>query len=468
MAVKKSITKRWMMYGFSVIAAVLLAVGGVLSALVYNYYHRGVASFLEERATLYRRSAVFETVSAETWKGTALVYVGNFDSKEKVELQVLSATGAVLASSTGFMPTGADAVADYNAAKAAGGTITRDMRNGSGEHIMALTVVETEKDGTPIGALRYVVSMQLIDRQIRLSVVAIGGTVLLVLFFAALVSFYFIRSIVHPVEEIGRAARRIAKGEYAYRVVKHNNDELGELSDTINYMASEIERAEQMKNDFISSVSHELRTPLTAIRGWTETMQSVGDEDPALLRKGMEIIAEETDRLSGMVEELLDFSRMQRGKLTLQFDTVDVVALLEEILFLFKDRADKKGVLLRLAGKDGLPSISGDAARLKQVFINIVDNAIKYSDAGDTVRVDYATVGKYVQVVVGDTGKGIAPEDLPHVTQKFYKADVTRPGSGIGLAVADEIVRGHGGTMEIDSKLSVGTGIIINLPVRKD
>jgi signal transduction histidine kinase len=333
---------------------------------------------------------------------------------------------------------------------------------------MALTVVETEKDGTPIGALRYVVSMQLIDRQIRLSVVAIGGTVLLVLFFAALVSFYFIRSIVHPVEEIGRAARRIAKGEYAYRVVKHNNDELGELSDTINYMASEIERAEQMKNDFISSVSHELRTPLTAIRGWTETMQSVGDEDPALLRKGMEIIAEETDRLSGMVEELLDFSRMQSGKLTLQFDTVDVVALLEEILFLFKDRAEKKGVFLRLAGKDALPSISGDAARLKQVFINIVDNAIKYSDAGDTVRVDYATVGKYVQVVVGDTGKGIAPEDLPHVTQKFYKADVTRPGSGIGLAVADEIVRGHGGTMEIDSKLSVGTGIIINLPVRKD
>ncbi len=468
MAVKRSMTRRWMLYGFSVIAAVLLAVGCVLSALVYNYYRRGVASFLEERATVYRRSAVFETVTADTWKDVAFFCVDTFDSKEKMELQALSDKGAVLASSTGFMPLGTDTVIDFKAAQAADGTYIRDMRNVSGEHVMALTVVETEKDGTAIGALRYVVSMRRIDRQIGLSVFAIGSTVLLVLFFTALVSFYFIRSIVHPVEEIGRAARRIAKGEYAYRVAKYNNDELGELCDTINYMAAEIERAEQMKNDFISSVSHELRTPLTAIRGWTETLQSVGDEDPALMQRGMTIIAEETDRLSGMVEELLDFSRMQSGKLTLQFDTVDLVALVEETVFLFRDRAEKQGVFLRLAGKGSLPLVSGDSDRLKQVFINVLDNAIKYSDAGDTVRVDYAVVGKNVQVVVGDTGKGIAPEDLPHVTQKFYKADVTRPGSGIGLAVSEEIVRGHGGTMEIDSKLSVGTGIIINLPIRKD
>ncbi|MBP3381202.1 MAG: HAMP domain-containing histidine kinase [Clostridia bacterium] len=468
MAVKKSMTRRWMLYGFSVIAAVLLAVGCVLAVQVHMYYHRGVVSLLEERAALHRRSAVFETVSADTWEDTAFVFVGNFDSKEQMELQVLSETGAVLASSTGFMPLGADAAADFALAKAAGGTLTRDTRNGTGEHIMALTALETAADGTTIGALRYVVSMRLVDRQIRLLVMAIGGTVLLVLLFTALVSFYFIRSIVHPVEEIGRAARRIAKGEYAYRIQKYNNDELGELCDTINYMAGEIERAERLKNDFISSVSHELRTPLTAIRGWSETLRDMGGDDPALMAKGMEIISEETDRLGGMVEELLDFSRMQNGKLALHFETVDLVALLEETVFLFRDRADKKGVFLHLAGKGKLPTVSGDGDRLKQVFINILDNAIKYSDAGDTVRVDYATVGKKVQIVVGDTGKGIAAEDLPRVTQKFYRADMTRPGSGIGLAVADEIVRGHGGTMEIDSKLSVGTGIIITLPIRKD
>lgn len=468
MAVKKSMTYRWMVYGFSVIAAVLLAVGAVLSVVVYNYYHRGVATVLEERAELYRRSAVFAEVTADNWQETAFFCASNFDNTEQMELQVLSDTGAVLAASTGFMPVGNDAVKDFEAAKTAGGTLVQDSRNGTGEHIMALTVIETDGKGAAVGALRYVVSLRLIDRQISLSVIAIGGMVLLVLFFTALVSFYFIRSIVQPVEEIGRAARRIAKGDYAYRIEKYNNDELGELCDTINYMAGEIERAESLKNDFISSVSHELRTPLTAIRGWSETLRSVGGEDPALVTKGLEIISEETDRLGGMVEELLDFSRMQNGKLTLRFESVDVAALLEETVFLFRDRAEKKGIFLRVAGSEKLPLISGDADRLKQVFINVLDNAIKYCDAGDTVRVDYAVVGKSVQVVVGDTGTGIAPEDLPHVTQKFYKADATRPGSGIGLAVADEIVRGHGGTLEIDSKLSVGTGIVINLPIRKD
>ncbi len=468
MAVKRSMTYRWMVYGFSVIAAVLLAVGVLLSVLVYNYYHRGVATVLEERAALYRRSAIFTEVSADNWYETAFLCASSFDDTEQMELQVLSETGAVLASSTGFMPVGSDAVADFSAAKAAGGTLVHSGKNGTGEHIMALTVIETDASGVAVGALRYVVSLRLVDRQIWLSVIVIGGMVLLVLFFTALVSFYFIRSIVQPVEEIGRAARRIAKGDYAYRVEKYNNDELGELCDTINYMASEIERAEQLKNDFISSVSHELRTPLTAIRGWSETLRSVGGEEPALAEKGLEIIAEETERLSGMVEELLDFSRMQNGKLTLRFESVDVAALLEETVFLFRDRAEKKGIFLHMVGKGKLPLISGDVDRLKQVFINILDNAIKYSDAGDTVRVDYATVGKTVQVVVGDTGKGIAAEDLPRVTQKFYKADATRPGSGIGLAVADEIIRGHGGIMEIDSKLSVGTGIIVTLPIRKD
>jgi signal transduction histidine kinase len=289
--------------------------------------------------------------------------------------------------------------------------------------------------------------------------------VLMILLFTALAGMYFIRSIVHPVEEIGRAARRIAKGEYAYRVEKHSNDELGELCDTINYMAAEIQRTERLKNEFISSVSHELRTPLTAIRGWSETLREVGADDPELAQKGMAIITEETDRLSAMVEELLDFSRMQNGRLALQFETVNVRDILDETVLLFRERAEKKGVFLHCAGEGTLPPVSGDAARLRQVFINVLDNAIKYSDAGDTVRVDYATVQKSVQVVFGDTGRGIAAEDLPLIKQKFYKADMTRPGSGIGLAVADEIIKGHGGTLELHSRQTVGTSVIITLPL---
>ncbi len=469
MAMKKSITRRWMAYGFSMIAAVLILVGAVCVGIAYNYYYTGVADVLEERAELYSRSAVLGEVPPEQWERAALRFVETFDNKEQMELQVLSDNGTVCASSTGFMSIGTDAKRDFGVAvSAADGRCIRQSRNGAGEHIMALTVLETSVDGKVVGALRYVVTLRLIDRQMLLVLIGICAVVLMILFFAALVSFYFIRSIVHPVEEIGRAARRIAKGEYGYRVKKYRNDELGELSDTINYMAGEIQRAEKLKNDFISSVSHELRTPLTAIRGWSETLQDTAAEDTALMAQGMQIITEETERLSSMVEELLDFSRMQNGKLTLRFEAVDISVILEETLLLFRERAHKNHITIHNAAHGHLPLISGDADRLRQVFINVLDNAIKYCDAGDTVRIDHAVMGDAVQVVIGDTGKGIAKEDLPQIKEKFYKADTTRAGSGIGLAVADEIIRGHGGTLEIHSKLGAGTSVIITLPKGKE
>ncbi len=468
MAVKKTITYRWFVYGFSMIAAALLIAAIGLVALLYNFYYQSVSDVLENRADLYRRSTFFADADSETWDRMAPAYVEKFEHKEQMQLQVLSSRGAVLASSNGFIAAGNDLSRDFQAALSADGKgVVHTGRNSTGEHIMSYTQIQTDDAGAAIGALRLVVTLRFVDRQIAMNTLLIGLIVLLILFFTALSSFYFIRSIVHPVEEIGRAARRIAQGNYDYRIEKHSQDEIGQLGDTINYMAGEIQRAEQLKNDFISSVSHELRTPLTAIRGWNETLQQIGPDDPELVQKGMQIIADETDRLSGMVEELLDFSRMQSGKLTLRFDRMDVAAVLEETVLLFRERAEKKGVYLQVVGDGRLPKIEGDADRLRQVFINVLDNAIKYSDAGDTVRVDSAAMDRFVQIVIGDTGSGISEEDLPRVKQKFYKANTTRPGSGIGLAVADEIVAGHGGTLELHSKKDLGTSVIITLPVNR-
>lgn len=469
MAVKKTITYRWLVYGFSLIAAVLVIAAILLVAVLRNYYYQSAEEALTRCATLYRRSVVLTEEHSGTWERTASAYIENFENKEQIELQVLSAHGTILASSIGFAEEGDAPVGDFKAASAAvDKSVTRESRNRAGEHVLALTTVQTDEDGTVIGALRYVVSLQLLDRQLLLYGILIGAVVLLILFFTALSGSYFIRSIVHPVEEIGRAARRIAKGDYAYRVEKHSQDEIGELCDTINYMAGEIQHAEQLKNDFIFSVSHELRTPLTAIRGWSETLQQAGAEDPALLERGMRIITEETGRLSDMVEELLDFSRMQSGKLVMRFEPLDLTAIVEETVFLFRKRAENKGVFLHNAGDGKLPEISGDADRLRQVLINVLDNAIKYSDTGDTVRVDYAPIGQTVQVVIGDSGSGIPHADLPLVKMKFYKANHTRPGSGIGLAVADEIVTAHGGTLELHSKEGVGTSVMITLPISQN
>jgi signal transduction histidine kinase len=222
-----------------------------------------------------------------------------------------------------------------------------------------------------------------------------------------------------------------------------------------------------MKNDFISSVSHELRTPLTAIKGWGETMAG-GDLDQQTLQKGMHVILSETERLSSMVEELLDFSRIQNGRLTMNFGKVDIVAELSDAVLMFSERAKRDNRTLEYTEPDDFAVMQADRNRLRQVFVNIIDNALKYSDSGDTVTITANIVAGQLTVSVADTGIGISPEDLPKVKTKFYKANSTRRGSGIGLAVADEIIRMHGGSLSIASKLGEGTTVTITLPLLQE
>ncbi|HAB01182.1 MAG TPA: sensor histidine kinase, partial [Ruminococcaceae bacterium] len=165
------------------------------------------------------------------------------------------------------------------------------------------------------------------------------------------------------------------------------------------------------------------------------------------------------------VEELLDFSRMQSGRLTVTPEKMDVLAELGDAVLMFTQRARRENITLEYNEPETLPLIMGDKNRLKQVFVNIIDNAIKYSDSGDKVTVDTYSDGKNVCVCVADTGCGIKAEDLPKVKTKFYKANLTRRGSGIGLALADEIVRMHGGTLDLDSEENVGTTVLIRLPI---
>ena len=463
---RRKITQRWMVNNLSVIIVVLLIFEIMFMVAARSYYYQNVQYLLTSRARVLMRS--FQTYQSEQVAGfedVAREFVGNFADKEKMELQVVDATGHIVVSSTGFQPV-EEIMPDYSRAFSSDDGIgVWNGRNSTGENVMALSLVIRNGDGTAEGVLRYLVSLSLIDQQL---LVMMGVMVLfsvIVVFFVVLSSAYFVNSIVYPVTEIGRAARRIALGDYDYRLVKKYDDEIGDLCDTINYMAGEISTAEHMKNEFISSVSHELRTPLTAIKGWGETLRQGGSEDPELLDKGLDVIIGEAERLSGIVEELLDFSRMQGGHLNMKFSRMDLLAELSETVLLFRERAAQAGITLEYIEPENLPPIVGDKDRLKQVFINVIDNAIKYSDRGGRVRIETADMGGHVQIVVGDTGVGISAEDLTNIKHKFYKANRSRPGSGIGLALADEIVKRHKGRLDIDSEEGVGTTVTIMLPV---
>ena len=220
--------------------------------------------------------------------------------------------------------------------------------------------------------------------------------------------------------------------------------------------------SEQLKNDFISSVSHELRTPLTAIQGWAETLRE--DPDPKTSERGVGIIIGETARLSGLVEELLDFSRLQGGRMRLHVSRLDTVAQLDAAVFLFTDRAQGEGKELIYEECPSLPAVYGDADRLRQVLVNVLDNALKYTEAGGKITVSAAEAAGKVRITIRDTGCGIPAEHLPFVKKKFYKANQLVRGSGIGLAVADEIIALHGGALDVASVEGAGTTVTVTLP----
>lgn len=388
--------------------------------------------------------------------------IESFSDKDKYELMSISSSGDITITSSGFQPASSLNMSDYlEASKSPDGSGWSEFVLDSGEKVLSYTVmlpgIVEEYSAMRIMTSLDAIDMQIIEIGILLTVIALA---IVALMFST--GMYFINSIVIPVRQISETARGYAEGDFSQRIEKSKDDELGELCDAINYMATELENTDKIKNEFISSVSHELRTPLTAIKGWSETLCEVND--PETFQKGMRVITGEAERLSGMVEELLDFSRIQDGRFTLQKETMDILAELEDAVLIYTERARSLGLEMIYNGPEMLPFVYGDRSRLRQVFINIIDNAVKYSNAGGTVTVEATQVKGEIVILISDTGVGIAQEDLPKVKTKFYKANHTRRGSGIGLAVANEIVEMHGGSLIINSEIGKGTTVQITLP----
>lgn len=463
--VVKGITKRWLLNSLGVILILIVALVFSLSYAIQNYIYYGIQQAINGRAgELTNVFSDYGKRSSQDFLTAARNYVENFPNKESMELMVFNSEGHIITTSIGFAPDQSQPMPDYQQALAdANGYGTWTGRLTSGEKVMAVTRVIHNDAGSVVGGVRYVVSLEEADKQIGMvvGILILAGVVILL--FISTSSYYFMKSILTPIKEIGATARRIAQGDFKARIEKSNDDEIGQLCDTINDMAVELGAAEKMKNDFISSVSHELRTPLTAIKGWAETMQGGGMDDETF-DKGMSVIIRESERLSGIVEELLDFSRMQSGRMTLTMDKIDILAELGEAVYMFSERAKSEHKYLLYEEPRMLSPVLGDINRLRQVFVNILDNALKYTGEGGTISVAASEENGYIRVAISDNGCGIPPEHLPNVKKKFYKANQTVRGSGIGLALADEIMRLHSGSLEIESHENVGTVVTIRIP----
>lgn len=464
----KGITRRWLINTFGVVLAIIILLIVCLCVSVHSLCYSTVENALVGRSE--ELTSVFPdymTDSEASFLDYAVYYASEFEYKDEMEVQVINASGRMVMTSTGFTDEDAEDMPDYTEALLSESGYSRYTgRLSSGEKVMAVTRTVTDYNGTVLGAVRYLSSLRAADTKVLIYTLISVFVGLIIITVVALSGSYFIRSIVKPVSEMSETSKRIAQGDFTAKIDKMYDDEIGDLCDSINDMASELDANEKLKNDFISRVSHELRTPLTAIKGWAETMQ-YGVPDRKTLEKGMSVIVKESSRLTSLVEELLDFSKLQSGRLTLQMERMDILAEIDEAVYILKERAMSEGKHLLYDDPEEMPVIYGDRNRLKQVFLNVIDNALKYTPEGGMIGVqvyrDYKE--NTIKAIIADNGCGINPEDLPKVKDKFYKANQKINGSGIGLAVADEIVNLHKGSLEIESSPEVGTTVTITLPI---
>ncbi|MNJ54351.1 Alkaline phosphatase synthesis sensor protein PhoR [compost metagenome] len=231
-------------------------------------------------------------------------------------------------------------------------------------------------------------------------------------------------------------------------------------------MAQEIVRSNQIKDDFISSISHELRTPLTGIKGWSETLK-LGGFDPEETKLGMSIISKETDRLIGLVEEMLDFSKLQQNEMKLTVSVVNLKEILQETMLNVWAKAEQKGIQVKLDDSMEQPIyVNGDGNRLKQVFLNLVDNAIKFSTENSWIHLVIKRQSETdVVIEVVDHGIGISQDNLNRVKDRFFQVNHQGGGTGLGLAISQQLVELHRGQMDIQSELGVGTKVSVTLPI---
>lgn len=461
-----SIQQRLVGSYLAVILATVCILEVILITSVNYYYHYNVERALMNQAEI---SASFfqQYFSEEEVNEQAEKLVRAFSQHTSAQVQILDAAGQIIQDSFGAQSgISFNKYADVQQASGGEAGTWRGVDGDTNENIVAVSYPLQSK-GKTVGIVRFISSLTGTIEAIRYvsGLIILAGV--LVVLIVAILSLFLSRTITSSIRELTKAAEQMAEGNFSVRAKKYYRDELGTLADTMNAMASRISRNEQHKNEFISSVSHEIRTPLTNIKGWTVTLKADAAPDDALVTEGLDIIESETDRLAQLVDELLDFSKLDNGRLELVRSSVHVPELIQQIGVLMAPRAARLGIRLDIHADSNIPMIMADENRMRQVFINLLDNALKFTDTGGTIVVHAEVSHREVIIRIRDTGCGIVDEELKLVLQKFYKGKNSPTGSGLGLSICQEIMRLHHGRLAIDSKPGVGTTVRIYLPINE-
>jgi signal transduction histidine kinase len=270
-----------------------------------------------------------------------------------------------------------------------------------------------------------------------------------------------LRRAAQPIGEMMDAADRIAEGDYTSRVTERGPREVRHLAHAFNSMSERLQLNDEQRRRLLADISHELRTPLTVLQGNLEGMLDGVYQPDA---EHLESLLEETQVMARLIDDLRTLADAESGTLKLQREPTDLGLLIDEVIASFRGQARSAGVDLSAEAAPDLPLIEIDPARIRQVLTNLIANALRYTGAGGSIRVQCESRDKAVIVMVSDTGRGIAPDDLPHIFERYTKSSDSR-GSGLGLAIAKDLIEAHGGSIEAQSSIGQGTTITFTLPV---
>ncbi len=463
---KKSIKTRLVKYFMLVILITVLTLEIVLLTGVRDYYYSNVEDILSNQIDFSTDfySRYFNTFNLED---ILIDDIDIFWRYTNAQVQILSLDGKVLMDSLGVVHNENMNTNDVTDALNMDKGVWVGNVNYDDYPVMSVSKVLMNK-GEQIGIIRFVSSLEttnIIIRRISFLFFLMG---IMVIFISAMVSLFLANSIIKPLTDVTKVAEKMADGQFKVRSYVKIDDEIKKLSDTLNYMAEEIMKKDQIKNDFISSVSHELRTPLTAIKGWAITLQTDEYSEDELLMDGLNIIETESDRLSQMVEDLLDFSRFISGRIILQKEEFNIIETINMIGKQWSPRAKTNNINFVVDIDQDPIYIIGDENRIKQVLINLLDNAFKFTNEDGIVRLSAIKEVNQLVLEIEDNGIGIPAEDLPNIVEKFYKGKHSKSHSGIGLSICDEIVKLHDGKMTIESEVDKGTLIKVFLPLKEN
>ncbi|WP_215144113.1 sensor histidine kinase [Exiguobacterium qingdaonense] len=442
-----------------VVTIVLLLLVSVLSYGTYRYYYEYESEALLSHATtsayLYPQAQVgFETPSAFSVLVRTFGYPGT-------DLTIVDQSGSIV-KTTGQRTRQASFSPEQLQKLSEGESVVQDYDVGD-EHYLSVTspIMTNETSEFAISFTRPLEDLDTLIREIWMTVVTIGVLIwLLALYTVIRIAERFVR----PIRQIIETADEMVQGDFDVSVESNEKHELGALARTLTYLGAKVQQHQSTRNEFLSSVSHELRTPLTSIKGWTETIRGGDEKLSDETELGLSIIHSETERMIGLVEQLLDYTKIEESRLVLYRQELDLVSLLRKVTLQLKQSLEDKGITL----VERYPQKSVglfDENRLKQVFLNILENAIRFSPEGGTLTIRFVQSERVAFISIIDEGPGISRDHLQRITEMFYQAHVTEGSSGLGLAISKELIEAHEGKLVIESEVGHGTTVTVLLPL---